>query len=47
MAVQIRRGAEVLGYDSETLTDQQRDEIRSALQDPAQHLSSPQSTWRT
>lgn len=38
MAVQIRRGAEVLGYDPDNLSEQQRDEIRSALKDPAQNL---------
>jgi hypothetical protein len=38
MAVQIRRAAEVLGYDPENLTDGQRDEIRSALKDPAQNI---------
>ncbi|MGH3927066.1 MAG: hypothetical protein ACRDTT_30065 [Pseudonocardiaceae bacterium] len=38
MAVQIRRGAEVLGYDPEHLSDQQRDEIKSALKDPAQNI---------
>lgn len=30
--------AEVLGYDPETLSDQQRDEVRSALKDPAQNI---------
>lgn len=34
----IRRGAEVLGYDPATLTERQRDEIRSALKDPAQNI---------
>lgn len=38
LAVQIRRGAEALGYDPENLSDQQRDEIRSALKDPAQNV---------
>ncbi|HEX2298748.1 MAG TPA: hypothetical protein VHH34_09555, partial [Pseudonocardiaceae bacterium] len=38
MAVQIRRGAEVLGYDPDNLSDQQRDEVRSALKDPAQNI---------
>ncbi|MCZ2524847.1 hypothetical protein [Streptomyces sp. HB2AG] len=38
MAVQIRRAAEVLGYDPEHLSEEQRDEIRGALQDPAQNL---------
>ncbi len=38
MAVQIRRGAEVLGYAPENLSEQQRDEVRSALKDPAQNI---------
>ncbi len=38
MAVQIRRGAEVLGYDPDNLSEQQRDEVRSALKNPAQNL---------
>lgn len=38
MAVQIRRGAEALGYDPGALTEPQRDEIRTALKDPAQNL---------
>jgi Transglycosylase SLT domain len=38
MAVQMRRAAEVLGYDPSNLTDQQRDEVRSALNDPAQNI---------
>ncbi|HEX2297005.1 MAG TPA: hypothetical protein VHH34_00560 [Pseudonocardiaceae bacterium] len=38
MAVQIRRGAEALGYDPANLSDRQRDEVRSALQDPAQNI---------
>lgn len=36
MAVQTRRAAEVLGYDPAHLTDAQRDELTSALRDPAQ-----------
>lgn len=38
MAVQVRRAAEVLGYDPEHLTDGQRDELRTALQDPSQNM---------
>lgn len=37
IAVQLRRGAEVLGYDPENLTDQQRNVVKSALQDPKQN----------
>ncbi|MFF0213718.1 hypothetical protein [Streptomyces vinaceus] len=37
IAVQLRRGAEVLGYDPEHLTDQQRNVVKSALQDPKQN----------
>ncbi|MGH8879935.1 MAG: hypothetical protein ACRD0P_21725 [Stackebrandtia sp.] len=38
MAVQIRRGAEILGYDPDHLDERQRDEVRSALRDPAQNI---------
>ncbi|MGH4008783.1 MAG: hypothetical protein ACRDTH_11620 [Pseudonocardiaceae bacterium] len=38
MAVQIRRGAEVLGYDPENLSEQQRNEVKSALKHPAQNI---------
>jgi soluble lytic murein transglycosylase-like protein len=38
MAVQLRRGAEVLGYDPVTLIEPQRAEVRSALKDPAQSV---------
>lgn len=38
MAVQLRRAAEVLGYDPHNLSDQQRDEVRAALKDPAQNI---------
>ncbi len=38
MAVQIRRGAEILGYDPHNLSEQQRDEVKSALKDPAQNI---------
>lgn len=37
IAIQVRRGAEVLGYDPEHLTDQQRGMVETALQDPAQN----------
>ncbi|MFD0490119.1 hypothetical protein ACFQ0O_27245 [Saccharopolyspora spinosporotrichia] len=46
LSIQTRRAAEVLGYDPEHLTDEQRDEIRAAAEDPrtnvlisAQHLA--------
>ena len=38
MAVQTRRAAEVLGYDPQHLTDGQREELQSALKDPAQNI---------
>jgi soluble lytic murein transglycosylase-like protein len=38
IAIQVRRGAEVLGYDPENLTDQQRNMVEDALQDPAQNI---------
>ncbi len=38
IAIQVRRGAEVLGYDPEHLTDQQRGMVETALQDPAQNM---------
>ncbi|MFH8723908.1 hypothetical protein [Streptomyces termitum] len=38
IAIQIRRGAEVLGYDPDDLTDQQRSMVEEALQDPAQNI---------
>ncbi|GHC59635.1 hypothetical protein RFN57_14895 [Streptomyces violaceochromogenes] len=38
IAIQVRRGAEVLGYDPEHLTDQQRGTVETALQDPAQNI---------
>lgn len=37
IAVQVRRGAEVLGYDPEHLTDEQRSVVQSSLQDPKQN----------
>lgn len=46
LSVQVRRSAEVLGYDPETLTDDQREEVIAASEDPttnimisAQHLA--------
>lgn len=38
MAVQTRRAAEVLGYDPQHLTAGQREELQTALKDPAQNL---------
>ncbi|MET9804240.1 hypothetical protein [Streptomyces sp. NPDC006368] len=38
IAIQVRRGAEVLGYDPANLTQQQRDMIEESLQDPAQNI---------
>ncbi|MFI8423652.1 hypothetical protein [Streptomyces sp. NPDC085479] len=38
IAIQVRRGAEVLGYDPENLTEGQRDTIEAALQDPGQNI---------
>ncbi|MBW5481233.1 hypothetical protein [Streptomyces bambusae] len=37
IAIQVRRGAEVLGYDPANLTDGQRNLIEDALQDPKQN----------
>jgi hypothetical protein len=45
IAIQVRRGAEVLGYDPEHLTDQQRGMVETTLQDPARTSSSLRSTW--
>lgn len=39
IAIQVRRGAEVLGYDPENLTEGWRDTIEAALQDPGQNIS--------
>lgn len=46
LSIQVRRAAEVLGYDPESLSDQQRDEVIAASEDPrtnilisAQHLA--------
>ncbi|MFI7408095.1 hypothetical protein ACIBU0_05410 [Streptomyces sp. NPDC049627] len=38
LAIQIRRSAEVLGYDPENLTDAQREEVVSATKDPGQNI---------
>ena len=38
IAIQVRRGAEVLGYDPNHLTDQQRGMVEVSLQDPAQNV---------
>lgn len=38
LSIQIRRAAEVLGYDPAHLTGQQRDEVISAAKDPAQNV---------
>ncbi|NLU69440.1 hypothetical protein [Streptomyces sp. HNM0574] len=38
MAVQVRRAAEVLGYDPDNLTEGQRDELKGALKDPSQNM---------
>ncbi|OEV26500.1 hypothetical protein AN219_25315 [Streptomyces nanshensis] len=38
MAVQVRRAAEVLGYDPENLTEDQRDEWTTSLKDPSQNM---------
>lgn len=38
IAIQIRRSAEVLGYDPENLTPAQREEVVSATKDPAQNI---------
>jgi uncharacterized protein YukE len=38
MAVQVRRAAEVLGYDPANLTEDQRDELTASLKDPSQNM---------
>ncbi|MEU6482558.1 hypothetical protein [Streptomyces sp. NPDC046887] len=38
IAIQVRRAAEVLGYDPARLTEGQRDTIEAALQDPGQNI---------
>ncbi|MDX3309726.1 hypothetical protein ACWGH3_17085 [Streptomyces sp. NPDC054884] len=38
MSIQVRRAAEVLGYDPQHLTDNQRDQVVGALKDPAKNI---------
>ncbi|MFJ1799867.1 hypothetical protein [Streptomyces sp. NPDC088180] len=38
IAIQIRRRAEVLGYDPDSLTDHQRAIVEESLQDPGQDI---------
>jgi hypothetical protein len=38
MAIQLRRSAEVLGYDPEHMTDAQRDEVEKATKDPGTNI---------
>ncbi|MFC7310727.1 hypothetical protein ACFQVC_41755 [Streptomyces monticola] len=38
LQIQIRRAAEVLGYDPAALTDAQRDEVESAVKNPSQNV---------
>jgi soluble lytic murein transglycosylase-like protein/uncharacterized protein YukE len=38
LATQVRRGAEVLGYDPDNLTDAQRATVEESLQDPNQNI---------
>ncbi|MFE0255080.1 hypothetical protein [Streptomyces sp. NPDC059010] len=38
IAIQVRRSAEVLGYDPEHLTDAQREEVVNASKDPGQNI---------
>ncbi|GHH06101.1 hypothetical protein [Streptomyces lanatus] len=38
IAIQVRRSAEVLGYDPENLTDAQREEVVNASKDPGQNI---------
>ncbi|AWL42402.1 MULTISPECIES: hypothetical protein [unclassified Streptomyces] len=38
MAIQVRRAAEVLGYDPDHLTDMQRSVVVDAVKDPAQNI---------
>jgi hypothetical protein len=44
-AIQVRRAAEVLGYDPHNLTDMQRSVIVDAVKDPRRTSSSPPGTW--
>ncbi|MEV0887618.1 hypothetical protein ACIOHB_35850 [Streptomyces microflavus] len=47
IAIQIRRSAEVLGYDPENMTQAQRDEVERATQDPATNVYNGGPSWRT
>lgn len=38
IAIQVRRGAEVLGYDPDNLTEAQRATVEESLQDPGQNI---------
>ncbi|MCL7381306.1 hypothetical protein [Streptomyces sp. 35G-GA-8] len=38
IAIQVRRGAEVLGYDPDNLTEHQRSVVEESLQDPGQNI---------
>ncbi|MGW5277112.1 hypothetical protein ACWEQP_32170 [Streptomyces sp. NPDC004044] len=38
IAIQVRRGAEVLGYDPNNLTEHQRSAVEESLQDPGQNI---------
>jgi hypothetical protein len=38
IAIQIRRSAEVLGYDPENMTPAQRDEVEAATQNPSTNI---------
>ncbi|MEW2318682.1 hypothetical protein [Streptomyces bauhiniae] len=38
LSIQVRRAAEVLGYDPHHLTDGQRDQVVDAIKDPAQNI---------
>ncbi|MFF8275360.1 hypothetical protein ACF05T_04455 [Streptomyces lateritius] len=38
IAIQVRRGAEVLGYDPQNMTEQQRAVVEESLQDPGQNI---------
>ncbi|MCX4680591.1 hypothetical protein OG413_35865 [Streptomyces sp. NBC_01433] len=38
IAIQVRRGAEVLGYDPDNLTEHQRAVVEESLQDPGQNI---------
>ncbi|MEW2255694.1 hypothetical protein [Streptomyces sp. NPDC047869] len=38
LSIQVRRAAEVLGYDSQHLTDIQRDQVVGAIKDPAKNI---------